>query len=120
VSKRPSPFIAVNLGIRFLLEIGMLLALAWAGIAASWDYSQLLGLVLALAFTMPAALAWGIWIAPKAARRLADPARLLFELALFAAATVAFAYAGSLVLALVFAVLVVANTAVLRLYRVEH
>jgi hypothetical protein len=115
-----NPFIAVNLGVRFLLEIWMLLALAWAGIVAGWDTSWWAAFALALAFTMPAALAWGIWIAPKAPRRLADPARLLFELALFAAAAVALAYAGNLALAVVFAVLVVVNTAVLRLSHTEH
>jgi hypothetical protein len=115
-----NPFIAVNLGVRFLLEIWMLLALAWVGIEAGWDTSWWAAFGLAFACTMPAAIAWGIWIAPKAPRRLTDPARLLFELVLFAAATVALAYAVNLALAVVFAILVVANTAVLRLSHVEH
>ncbi len=69
---------------------------------------------------MLAAVVWGMFIAPKAPRRLTDPAKLLVELALFAAAAVGFAFVGHPVLAAVLAVVFVANTAVLRLSHVEH
>jgi hypothetical protein len=117
---RLRPFIALNLGVRFLVEIWMLTALAWAGAEVGSHVSWLVSVALAIAFVLPAAVVWGVWIAPKAKWRLADPARLLVELVLFAAATDALAYAANLALAAVFAVLVVANTAVLRLSHTEH
>jgi Protein of unknown function (DUF2568) len=114
----PSPFIAVNLGVRFLLELAMLVALSWVGgeIGSSWWVSVL----LAIAFPLIAAVLWGMFIAPKAPRRLTDPAKLLVELVLFAAAVVGLAVVGHPVLAAVLAVVFVVNTVVLRLSHAEH
>ena len=61
-----------------------------------------------------------MFIAPKAPRRLTDPAKLFVELVLFAAAVVGLAVVGHPALAAVLAVVFVANTAVLRLSHVEH
>ena len=58
----------LNLGLRFVLELCMLVAL---GI---WGFSQ--NVVLGIAAPLAAAVVWGLWIAPKATRRLRDPARL--------------------------------------------
>ena len=52
----------VLLAVRFLAELGMLVALATV---------------------------WGLWVAPKARRRLPDPTRLAVEVTLFAAAFLA-------------------------------
>ena len=117
---RLSPFIALNLGVRFLLEIAMLCALAWAGAEVGAGVSWLVSVVLALALALPAALVWGLFVAPKAPRRLDDPTRLVVELLLFASAADALAYVGNVTLAVVFAVLVLTNTAVLRLSHTEH
>jgi hypothetical protein len=114
----PGPFIAVNLGVRFLLELAMLVALGWVGgeIGSSW----LVSVPLAIAFPVLAAVIWGMFIAPKAPRRLTDPAKLLVELVLFSAAAVGLALVGHPVLAAVLAATFVANTAVLRLSHAEH
>ena len=63
----------------------MLVALGWVGgeIGSSW----LVSVLLAIALPVIAAVVWGMFIAPKAPRRLTDPAKLLVELALFAAAS---------------------------------
>ena len=53
--------------------------------------------------------AWGLWVAPRASRRLADPQRLVLELVLFAAAIAALAVAGQPLLAGVFAAVLAVN-----------
>ena len=95
------------LGIRFLLELGLLGALAAGGWALAGG--GVLGVVLAVAAAVAGAAVWGVWIAPRSPRRLPDPARLALEVALFvlggvalwavasAAAGVAFAVAAVVV-----------------------
>ena len=112
------PLVAVNLGIRFLLELLMLGALGWTGVGL--PSSRWLSVVLAIALPVAAAGVWAMWIAPKASRRLQDPWRLLVELVLFAAAAAGLAAIGHPLLALAFAVVLVANIAVLRLAHAEH
>lgn len=74
---------AVLLGVRFLAELGMLACLALAGwrLGQSWPASA----VLAVGLPLLAALTWGRWVAPRASRRLHDPARLVLEVLLFGA-----------------------------------
>ncbi|HEX6131833.1 MAG TPA: YrdB family protein [Actinomycetota bacterium] len=78
---------AVALGLRFLLEVWSIVALVgWGlGVDASLAVRVALGVGAAGLF----GLAWGRWVAPRASRRLADPARLVLELALFAVAAAA-------------------------------
>lgn len=96
----------------------MLVALGWVGgeIGSSWVVS----VPLAIAFPLVAAVVWGMVIAPKAPRRLTDPAKLLVELVLFSAAVVGLAVVGHPVLAAVLAVVFAVNTAVLRIAHAEH
>ena len=110
--------IAVNLGVRFLLELLMLAALAWAG--AGLVSSRWLSVVLAVALPLAASVIWGMWIAPKASRRLHDPLRLVVELVLFGAASAGLAAIGHPLLAVAFAAILLANIAVLRLAHAEH
>jgi uncharacterized protein DUF2568 len=84
----------LNLGLRFVLELCMLVAL---GI---WGFSE--NFVLAVAAPLAAAVVWGLWIAPKATRRLRDPVRLALELLLFGAAGAALAAADHPLAAAVF------------------
>jgi hypothetical protein len=80
---------SVNLGVRLLCELALLVALAVWGFHAG---SGLAGdLVLGLGAPLLAAVVWGLWVAPASRRRLADPARLLVEVLLFAAGMVALA-----------------------------
>jgi hypothetical protein len=71
--------------VRFTAELGMLAALAYAGWRLLSD-TPALGIVAAIALPVVAAVVWGAWVAPKATRRLEDPARLAVELVLFGAA----------------------------------
>ena len=89
----------LNLGLRFVLELCMLVAL---GI---WGFSE--NIVLGIAAPLAAAVVWGLWIAPKASRRLRDPLRLVVELLLFAAAGAALAAADHPLAAAIFLAAVV-------------
>ena len=95
----------LNLGLRFVLELCMLVAL---GI---WGFSE--NVVLGIAAPLAAAVIWGLWIAPKAARRLRDPARLAIELLLFGAAGAALAVAGHALAAAIFLAAVALSEALL-------
>ena len=97
----------LNLALRFLLELCMLAALAYWGYHAG--DGLLMQLVLAVGAPLVAAVIWGLFIAPRASRRLADPARLLLELVLWVAAAVGLAAAGQPTLAAIFAVVVAVN-----------
>jgi hypothetical protein len=72
---------AVLLTVRFLAELGLLAALAWAG----WHLldSTLGSLLLAVLLPAAAAVVWGLWVAPRAHRRLGDPWRAVVEGVLF-------------------------------------
>ena len=100
---------ALNLGLRFVLELCMLVAL---GI---WGFSE--NIVLGIAAPLAAAVVWGLWIAPKASRRLRDPLRLVVELLLFAAAGVALAAADHPLAAAIFLAAVVLSEGLMLAWR---
>mgnify|MGYP002622619668 CR=1 FL=1 len=72
----------INLGLRFVLELCMLVALGYWGFQL--DQGWLLRIVAGLGAPLLAAAVWGLLVAPKAANQLADPARFGVELMLFA------------------------------------
>jgi Protein of unknown function (DUF2568) len=102
---------AANLGLKFLLELCMLAALAYWGAQAAGSTAG--DVLLAVAAPLAAAVVWGAFAAPRAPRRLQRGPRLALELGVFAVAAVALAAAGATVLAVVFAGAVVVNAALL-------
>ncbi|HET7385563.1 MAG TPA: YrdB family protein [Pedococcus sp.] len=72
------------LAVRFLAELGLLVAFGWGG----WFLVDPLAIAIVLAVGLPAlaAFVWGRWLAPRATGRLPDPARLGVEMTLFALA----------------------------------
>jgi hypothetical protein len=103
---------SVNLALRFALELAALTAFATWGLHAAGGPARF---ALAAAGALAAATIWGRWVAPAARRRLADPARLLVEVAFFAAAGAALAATGRGTLGAALAVAAVANAGLLRL-----
>jgi hypothetical protein len=97
--------------LQFALELAALAAFAAWGAQAAVGPA---GWLLAAAAVLAAATAWGLWAAPNSRRRLADPARLAFEAAFFAAAGLALARTGRPALGVALAVTAVANTGLLR------
>ena len=99
----------LNLGLRFVLELCLLVALG------VWGFSE--NVVLGIAAPLAAAVVWGLWIAPKASRRLRDPARLVVELVLFGAAGAALAAADHALAAAVFLAAVVLSEGLMLAWR---
>jgi hypothetical protein len=102
---------AVNLAIRFLLELCVLVALGYWGFQTG--QSTLTRVGLGLGAPLVAAIVWGTFISPRAAIPVSLPARLLLELIVFGAAVVALAAAGQRTLAWVLALVVVINEVLL-------
>jgi hypothetical protein len=98
---------SVNLGVRLLCELALLVALAIWGFHAGSGLAT--DLLLGLGAPLLAAVIWGLWVAPASRRRLADPARLLVEVLLFAAGVVALAVAGFPLVAVGFAAVAAVN-----------
>ena len=92
---------AANLGLRFLLELASLAALA------AWGFHSAGSLVLGIGAPLAAALVWWLFIAPRARFPVPLAVRVVLELAVFGAAVVALSAAGWQVLALVMAIAVV-------------
>jgi uncharacterized protein DUF2568 len=107
-----SPGQSVLLTVRFLTELALVAVLAWAGAGASLPLAG--RIVLAVAAPVLAMIIWGLWLAPRARRRLRDPLRLTVELVLFAVAAAALAVTGPVVAALVFAVIAIGVALLLR------
>lgn len=102
---------AANLVVRLLLELGALVGLAVAG----WRLGAGSAARLGLAVAAPAVFAavWGALVAPKARRRLADPARLGLEVVLFALVGAALVVAGAPLIAGAFVLVVAAHLALM-------
>jgi len=97
----------VVLTVRFLMELALLAAVSLWGFNAGAGSGS-----LALGFVAPVAVAviWGLFVAPKARWPLPVRGRVALELALFGAGTLALLTLGSVVLAVVFAVLAVGTS----------
>jgi hypothetical protein len=76
--------------LRFLLELLLLAAVGYFG----FTFGGLAGWILGLGLPAVIVAIWGAFVAPRAARPLADPARLVVELVLFALGMGALAAVG--------------------------
>src|SRR5438045_7759228 len=74
----PSLLVTLVLGVRFLTELALIAAAAWAGAARTRSIP--LAVALGVVAAVVVAAIWSILIAPASRRRLADPARLVLEL----------------------------------------
>jgi uncharacterized protein DUF2568 len=92
---------AANLGLRFMLEVCLLAALAYVGLQVN--------VVLAVVFPVVAAVVWGMFVSPKARYPLGLAAWMGVQVLLFGCAVVGLIVAGRTVLGIVFGVVVAAN-----------
>lgn len=103
----------LNLAVRFLLELCVLTAFAywgWANGSGGWRW------VLTVLLPLAGATVWGRWVAPKASRRLSDPARLGVEIVIFSLAAAALVGAGRPELGLILAAALMVNTSLAVLW----
>jgi hypothetical protein len=108
---------SVNLGVAFLLELGMLAAFAYWGFQTGSNLP--VKLVLGIGVSMLVVLIWGRFMAPRSETRLTGAPYLLLKLILFGAAAIALAVAGQTTLAVVFAVVAVINQILLLVWKQE-
>jgi hypothetical protein len=94
--------------LRFALELSALAALGYWGFA---DRSGPVQWVLGIGAPVLAAVVWGRFVAPKASHPVADPLRLVLELAVFGGGVLGLAVAGAERLALALGVLVALHLA---------
>ena len=87
----------------FLDELALLAVLGVAG--ARLGGSAVASTLLAILLPLAAAVAWGLWLAPRAQRRLAHPLRLAAKLALTAVAAGLLAASGPIWWAVAFLVI---------------
>ena len=71
----------IVLTIRFLCELGALVAVGW------WGYHE--HIALAVALPLVVGVIWGLFVAPRAKMRLHDPWRFLVESVVWVGATAA-------------------------------
>jgi hypothetical protein len=105
----------VNEGLAFVFELLALAALAYWGVKTG--DGVVLKVVLGLGTPVLAAIVWGLFAAPRATFGLPIAAVLMVKAVVFGGAAVALFAAGQHVLAVVFAVLVAANTAIVTTFR---
>jgi len=105
---------SINLAVAFLLELCMLAALGYWGFTAVEGWP---GIVLGLAAPLLAAVVWGIFLAPRAARPLTRPLTFWLKVAVFGVAAAALAAAGRPDLAAGLALAVALNMLMLHLWR---
>jgi hypothetical protein len=105
------PLTLLSLTSQFILEIAALGAFGFGGYSTGNSSATHVG--VALAAPLVAAAVWALVGAPMARFRLRGPSRLLLEAIFFGSAAAALAAAGATRLALVFAVVVGANIAIL-------
>jgi hypothetical protein len=83
----------------FIVELLLLAVLAVAGARLG---SHLTAIVLAVLLPLVTAVAWALYLAPRASRRLPHPSRLVAKLALMLAASASLAAASALAWGLAF------------------
>lgn len=108
---------SLNLLTRFLLELAALAALAFAGSRAA---QHLAAIMLASAAPCCFASLWWLFAAHKARYTLSRPAKAIAGFLLLEAAACALAIAGRPGLAAEFAVLILANSALLYAWRQDE
>lgn len=108
---------STNLLVRFLLELSALAALAFAGSRVA---QHALAITLAIAAPCCFAVLWSLFAAHKARYAFPRPGKAIVGFLLLEASAAALAIAGRPTLAVVFAVLILANSALLYLWRQDE
>lgn len=103
-----------NLGLRFMLELALLIIFAYWGFQTHTDTASWL---LGLGTPVAAAAVWGVFLAPKSQRRLQNPSRFWLEIALFGLAVLALLDAQRAAAAVLFGVLVAINMLLMKIWK---
>ena len=107
-----------NLGLRFILELCLLAALAYSGFHIV--NHGLLSWIIAITAPLAATSLWSIFIAPRAKRQLAHPFRLALELFLFGVSIAGLWHTSHASLAIGFTITFAANEILLLAWRQQN
>lgn len=108
-------FKLLNLGIRFLLELCILIIFGYWGFKTG--NSTLMKFLLGIGSPILFAVVWGTFLAPKSSMRLGEPWLFLLEVVLFALAIWAFYSTGKLNLTITFGVIYLLNKILMIIWR---
>jgi hypothetical protein len=103
-----------NLALAFFLELCALVALGYWGFVTGEVLPA--KIVLGVGVPLLAAVLWGVFESPRALLPLPEPWHLLFALAFFGCAAAAFYAAGRARVALAFALVVILNQVLARVW----
>ncbi|GIV98610.1 YrdB family protein [Roseiflexus sp.] len=106
---------SINLGLRFLLELCILVLFGYWGFKTGSN--AFLKFLLGLGAPVLFAVAWGTFLAPKSPLRLHEPWLFLLELALFALAAWALYSTGKTDLTVTFGVIYLLNKILMLIWR---
>jgi hypothetical protein len=101
----------INLGVRFLLELGALAAFGYW--AATLRESGVLRALLAIVIPLAVALLWGLFISPKARYSTGRPGQVGLGLLVFLVAALLLRERGHVAMAAIFAVTAVISSVLL-------
>ena len=93
---------AINLALRFVLEVAVLAGLFLFGIRATGEL--IVDLVLGIGLPVAVGAIWGTFVSPKAPRRLDDPVRLVVEVVIFGLGAVVWVAADALIVGVILGV----------------
>jgi hypothetical protein len=111
-SRSLGPAKTLVLGLRFVTELALVGGAAWA--ASTRPSNVLVAVVAGILAAVAVAAVWGVAIAPNSRRRLADPVRLVLEIALFVAVAAGLAAVDHVPAAVVLAVVGAATAVAVR------
>ncbi|WP_223589578.1 YrdB family protein [Neobacillus bataviensis] len=104
----------INLGIRFLLEIMVLVILGYWGFHVS--QGTIIKILLGFGTPLLAAVIWGMFGAPKAPFTLSGFSFLVLEIIIFGLPAVALFFAEKQTLAFIYGLIVVVNLVLMKIW----
>lgn len=105
---------ALNLGLRFILEIFVLISLGFWGFKVSEGI--VMKLFLGIGTPLLAAVIWGTFGAPKAPYLLEGVSFLILEIIVFGSAAVALFLIGKQNLAFIYGIIVIINITLMKIW----
>ncbi len=106
----------LNLGLRFVLELCILVIFGYWGFKTGGS-STLLKLLLGIGTPILFAVGWGTFLAPKSSMQLSEPWLFLLELIIFGLACWALFSTGKTNLAVTFGVIYIINKILILIWR---
>jgi hypothetical protein len=106
---------ALNLGIRFLLELCILIILGYWGFKTGGQ--TLTKTLLGVGGPVLFAIVWGTFLAPKSSMRLRDPWLLIIEIVIFSLVILALYKASGSALAIPFGTIYILNKILMMIWR---